>query len=223
MNYRFYQTLSILILTICAFCQNGAAQANKWRILNAADVPAAAENLQVFPPQGWKIKTETSGDLNGDNLNDTVLTVAFGDSGLALIVAFKNASGNFKRVAVAPNALRCECGSMLGDGTPDVEISKGQILLKGWSGSREIRDIKMRFRFEASTERFLLIGEDYQLTDRLELTSNTVSSNYLTNQRIFTKIVEDQKPVETKKKIKRQRIYLDELDYQDYWDKFEEN
>jgi len=223
MNYRFYQILLAVFLMIFTFSQNGWTQKSVNKILNAADVPTTAKELQDFLPEGWKIMTETSGDLNGDKSADAVLTVAFEDSEPALIVAFKNADGSFTRAAVAPNALRCECGSMLGDGTPDAEISKGQIILKGWSGSREIRDITMRFRLEASTGKFLLIGDDFKMTDRLELATKIISSNYLTNQQIITEWIEDKKETRRQKKIKSQRVYLEDLDYQDYWEKFDRN
>ena len=219
----FLMVFLLIAALIFVLVQTERAQkTDERRVLKAADVPATAKQLTDFAPKDWKITAEITGDLNGDKLADTVLTVAFDDSETALIIVFKNANGSFRRAAVAPNALHCDCGSMLGDGTPAVEINKGQIILKGWSGSREIRDITMRFRREASTKRFLLIGDDYKLTDRLELTTHIVSSNYLTNLRILTEIVEDKKEKRKQTKIKIQRVYLDELDYQDYWEKFEQ-
>lgn len=221
MNDKFYKTLVLFAALFFFSGQNTRAQKGERKILTAADVPATAQRIEDFVPKDWKIVAQADGDLNGDKAADAVLSVAFDDNSTALIVIFKTVNGGFTRAAVAPNALHCDCGSMLGSGAPEVKIERRQIILQGFSGSRDIREITMRFRFEASTENFLLIGDDYQTTDRLELKTRIISSNYLTNRQIMTEWIEDQKKPRKQKKIKPQRVYLDELDYQDYWEKFE--
>lgn len=224
MNTRkinFYQSLFFVAALVFTFSQTATAQEDERQVLSAADVPAEARAIKDFAPKAWKMVSQTNGDLNGDKLADAILTVAPNDHDLALIVAFKKADGGFSKAMVAPNALHCECGSVLGDGTPDVKIERGQIIFNGSSGSREERTIKMRFRWEAATKRFLLIGDDIEIRDRLTAETQTLSSNYLTNLRVTIITDPKQRDKHLRQKIKPQRLYLDEFDYQSYWEKFE--
>lgn len=223
MKLKFYQSLFLIAALGFAFNQTAAAQAvDERQILNAADVPMEGAAIEDFAPKNWKITSRASGDLNGDRLADWVLIVAANDFDSALIVIFKRASGGFTRAAVAPNARRCDCGSVLGDGTPAIKIERGQIVFFGSSGSREAQEKRMRFRWEAAARRFLLIGDDLETIDRAVGDTQTISSNYLTNLQIITEIAPRKRDRKRTRKIPAQRIYLDELDYQNYWEQFEE-
>lgn len=53
----------------------GTVNAQSVRSLNPSLVPAQGKIVEDFVPKGWKIQGKVEGDINGDRLADTVLTL----------------------------------------------------------------------------------------------------------------------------------------------------
>ncbi|MFN7927876.1 MAG: hypothetical protein U0Y68_08000 [Blastocatellia bacterium] len=171
----------------------------KARELDPKIVPLNGATTKAFVPKGWVAQDEQMGDLNGDGMPDAVLqliedlpkkTDEFQMRYRALLILFKTADGKYTRAAVAGSLLMCGgCGGMLG-GTgdspaADVKIEKGVLLVSQLAGSRESTDHLHRFRYNAATKQFLLIGEDITNLDRATGASETISTNYLTGKQVI--------------------------------------
>jgi hypothetical protein len=92
---------------------------------------------------------------------------------------------SYHRLAAADKLLFCTtCFGML-SGLPVVKISNGVLIVNHLWGSREMSESTQRFRFDSKLKRFVMIGEDYEETDRGEGTSVRKSSNYLTGVKII--------------------------------------
>jgi hypothetical protein len=192
--------LSVIIL----LSASGAAarQDEPRRFLDPKQVPAEGAKPADFVPRGWKTETEegvVTGDLNRDGAPDAVLRlvedmpIERADGILntryrALVVLFAKPGGGFSRAAVATRLLGCSlCYGMLGDpagGNIQVEIEKGVLNVSQLSGSREARDHTLRFRHDAASGRFRLIGEEVSDYDRAAGGGTSTSTNYLTGVRV---------------------------------------
>jgi hypothetical protein len=169
-------------------------------LLDAKLVPLSGATTKAFIPKGWKAQDEQAGDLNGDGLPDAVLQLIedkpmrdakdeFQERQRALLILFKTADGKYARAAVAGKLLMCaSCGGMLGgDGenpAGDVKIEKGVLIVSQLYGARESTDLLQRFRYDAATRQFILIGQDITGVDRMTGASETVSTNFLTGKQI---------------------------------------
>ena len=193
MILRFAIALGVLILV------SSSAFAQEAGVLDPARVPAEGRDTKQFVPSGWKIEEQVAGDLNGDSLPDFALKLvedkveknSEGDPterGRALVIVLATADGKLKRAGVAEALLQCtRCGGAfygVVEAPADVKIEKGTVVVNQEHGSRELSNITFRFRYDAATRRFILIGFDYATVDRL--TANTVSEsiNYLTGVRV---------------------------------------
>jgi len=201
MKSAFLLSLTLL-LSATAFANPPARQDETPRYLDVNLVPAGGRSASDFVPKGWKLEGdegETTGDLNRDGVPDKVLRLVEdlpveGKDGVyntryrALVVLFGRAGGGFKRAAVATKLLGCSlCAGVLGDpegGNIQIEIKNGVLNVNQLSGSREATDLTQRFRYDAASGRFLLIGEDVNNYDRAEGGGTTTSTNYLTGVRV---------------------------------------
>lgn len=196
---------TLILSAIILLSASGAAWARQdepRRFLDPNRVPAEGAKPADFVPGGWKAETDESvvtGDLNRDGAPDAVLRLVEdmpvqGADGVlttryrALVVLLAKPGGGFSRAAVATKLLGCSlCFGVLGDpegGNIQVEIEKGVLNVSQLSGSREARDHTLRFRHDAATGRFRLIGEEVSDYDRLEANGTSTSTNYLTGVRV---------------------------------------
>ena len=104
------------------------------------------------------------------------------------------------------------------DAPANVKIEKGVIIVNQDHGSRELSEVTFRFRFEAESGKFLLIGFDYAEHDRATGSSATESTNYITGARITT-TGNGKKDTTVKSTVKKSKIYIDQIDNE----KFEED
>ena len=180
-----------------------ARQDEPRRFLDSSLVPAGGRAPRDFVPRGWKAETDqgiVTGDLNRDGAPDAVLRLVedmplqnsegvYNTRYRALVVLFAKPGGGYMRAAVATKLLGCSlCFGVLGDpegGNIQVEIEKGVLNVSQLSGSREARDHTLRFRHDAASGRFQLIGEELSEYDRLEANGTSTSTNYLTGVRVF--------------------------------------
>lgn len=228
----FILSVTLLLSSVVAASPR---QDDERRLLDPSSVSAEGRTPADFVPRGWKIEGddgETTGDLNKDGVADKVLRLVedkpveaadgtFNERSRALVVIFGKSGGGFKRAAVAVKLLGCAlCYGALGDpsgGNISIEIKNGVLNVSQLSGSREATDLTQRFRFDASSKRFLLIGQDVEEYDRLELNSTTTSTNYLTGVRVTktTKMVRKREVSTTKTtRVALTRRFIEDMDYE---------
>lgn len=208
------------------------------RYLDAKLVPAEARAAADFAPRGWKLEGEEgelTGDLDKDGVPDKVLRLVedmpvqrpdgvYNTRYRALVVLLAQAGGGFKRAAVATRLLGCTlCAGALGDPegmNVQIDIRNGVLNVHQLSGSREATDLTQRFRYDAASRRFALIGQDLETYDRIEGNSESVSTNYLTGLRVekkskITKRGRDPVVVSNKTtRVKPARLFIEDVDYE---------
>jgi hypothetical protein len=196
--------LSAIILLSASVSAWGASarQDEPRRFLDPSLVPAEGVAPRDFVPRGWRAETDeavVTGDLNRDGAADAVLRLVedmpiekpdgtWNMRYRALVVLLAKPGGGFSRAAVATKLLGCSlCYGVLGDqqgGNILIEIEKGVLNISQLSGSRWARDLTLRFRHDATSGRFRLIGEELSEWDRLEANGGSTSTNYLTGVRV---------------------------------------
>jgi hypothetical protein len=189
-----------------------------------------------FVPVGWRIESAISGDLNSDGKPDTVLRLIEAlpakvddvpnERYRALVVLFQTKTGKLQRVAVATRLLRCStCYGMLAGpngGEPVIRIVKGVIIIEELWGSRETAQIILRFRYDPSSKRLVLIGEDINRADRATGAHSYESSNFLTGIKLMEGVeYNTQQNRLTESSPKKQRLpkikrFIEDVDYEDF-------
>lgn len=202
------------------------------------EMPSSGDSADKFVPRGWRIETETDdtlvGDLNGDGRPDRLLRLVqdvpaetpdgvFTTRFRALAVLFGAPGGAYKRAAVTTRLLLCStCAGVRGDpsggGNIQIRIERGVIVVEQQSGSRFAYSHTLRLRYERETNRFLLIGEDFDNRDTATGDRTEESSNYLTGVRLIRTYRYDRRRdaealASTKTaRITRQRKFLEDID-----------
>ena len=111
---------------------------------------------------------------------------------------------------------------MLGSGGTgaDLKIEKGVLIVSQLSGSREMREITQRFRFDSVAKRFVLIGQDVAERDRATGKSTTTSTNFLTGKQVIEKTRYNQKTdkevtvAKTTKTVPKAKKFIEEVRYE---------
>jgi opacity protein-like surface antigen len=233
--------LSAALLPFSAFAPDAATRQDDEapRYLDAKLVPTEGRAVADFVPRGWKLEGdegEATGDLNKDGAPDKVLRLVedvpverpdgvYNTRYRALVVLLGQTGGGLKRAAVATRLLGCSlCAGALGDpegGNITVEIKGGVLNVHQLSGSREATDLTQRFRYDAASGRFALIGQDVETYDRAEGNSDSVSTNYLTGVRVSKKFRVKKAgadPVVVSNKttrLKPARRFIEDVDYEE--------
>src|SRR5205085_10003267 len=191
-----YFALSVLALFLACLISpaRSLAQGDRTRI-NKSSIPAVAGAVNNFVPAGWKIEEQVTGDLNGDTVPDYALKLVEDkpakdkddmatERQRALIIVLRNKEGKLTRAAVTDSLLQCtRCGGAfygVVEAPANVKIEKGVIIVEQDHGSRDLTNTTYRFRYDADTQRFILIVFDFADADRV--TGKVVSdiTNYLT-------------------------------------------
>ncbi len=140
----------------------------------------------------------------------------------ALLILLRRADGSYARAAVATKLIYCStCGGMRSNtsgGSTAVEIKSGVLVVTQLSGSREATDLTQRFRHDAASGRFQLIGEDVSEYDRAAGGGKSTSTNYLTGVRVTkrTRVLRGGRESVTSKttRVPRATRYIEEMDYE---------
>ncbi len=222
---RFAIAVSALILfSSSVFAQEEAG------VLDPSRVVAEGRTTKEFAPSGWKIEDQVSGDLNGDSLPDFALTLvedkaaknSEGDPterGRALVIVLATSDGKLRRAGVAEALLQCtRCGGAfygVVEAPADVKIEKNSIVVNQEHGSREVSNITFRFRYDAATQRFILIGFDYSTVDRLNANAVSESINYLTGARVVTR-GKGRRDITTKSTVPKKKIFFDDVKAEEF-------
>ncbi|HEX8721763.1 MAG TPA: hypothetical protein VF736_14105 [Pyrinomonadaceae bacterium] len=217
-----------------------ARQDEPRRLLDPGLVPAEGRAPSDFVPRGWKTETDAgvvTGDLNRDGAPDAVLRLVedapaenaegtLNNRSRALVVLLAKPGGGYGRAAVAAKLLGCTgCHGVLGDpagGNIQVEIKNGVLNVNQLSGSREATDLTQRFRHDAASGRFLLIGEDVSEYDRAAGGGKSTSTNYLTGARVTktTRVLRGGRESTTSRttRVRAARRYIEDVDYEQGWE-----
>ena len=211
---------ALIFISSAAFAQEEAG------VLDPSRVPAEGQTTKQFVPSGWKIEEQVAGDLNGDSLPDFALKLvedkveknSEGDPterGRALVIVLANADGKLKRAGVAEALLQCtRCGGAfygVVEAPADVKIEKVTVVVNQEHGSRELSNITFRFRYDAATQRFILIGFDYATADRLTANTVTESINYLTGARVVQR-GKGNRDTTSRTTVPKKKIFLENVD-----------
>jgi hypothetical protein len=229
---------TFILSAIILLSASGAAarQDGERRLLDPKLVPAEGATPSDFVPRGWKTETDegvVTGDLNRDGAPDAVLRLVEdlpveGADGVlntrqrALVILLAKPGGGYARAAVATKLLGCTlCAGALGDpegGNVQVEIRNGVLNVSQLSGSREATDLTQRFRHDASSGRFVLIGEDVSQYDRAAGGGTSTSTNYLTGLSVTrrTTVGRGGRESTTSKtaRVPRSARFIEDVDYE---------
>jgi hypothetical protein len=213
-----------LVLGILCLSSWSVAQDERAAIKKSL-IPLNGSDTREFIPKGWKLEEQKSSDLDADGNSDYVLKLiedkpaktsddVVNDRARALVVLMSDGSGKLSRAAVADKLLQCTgCGGAfygVVEAPAEVEVdAKGVIVVSQDHGSREVSNTTYRFRYDAATRRFVLIGFDYVENDRATAKVTSESTNYLTGVR---------KTNNRASTVPKTKIFLDDVDYE----KFEE-
>ena len=226
-----------LLLSLCGAGAAAARQDGPRRFLDASLVPAAGREPREFVPRGWKTETDAglvTGDLNKDGAADAVLRLvedmpvegADGTYNMryrALVILLAQPGGGYRRAAVASKLLGCTmCAGVLGDpegGNVQIEIKNGVLNVNQLSGSREATDLTQRFRYDAASGRFRLIGEEVSEYDRAAGGGQSTSTNYLTGVRVVktSRTLRGGRESNTTKttRVARTSRFIEDVDYEE--------
>ncbi len=228
--------IKALVLSAALLAPSGLAarQDEARRLLDPQLVPAEGRTARDFVPKGWRPETEeavVTGDLNRDGAPDAVLRLvedlpAEGADGTlnnrsrALVILLAQPGGGYRRAAVAAKLLGCAgCHGVLGDpegGNIQVEIKNGVLNVNQLSGSREATDLTQRFRYDAASGRFRLIGEEVSEYDRAAGGGKSTSTNYLTGVRVTKKTTPAGRlSVNSTTRVKAAPRSIEEVDYEE--------
>lgn len=200
--------------------------------IEAAKLPLTGQRAADFVPPGWRVEKRIGGDLNADQRPDSVLVLVEkpeagraikDDAGTsrnrALLVLLVQPAGTLKRVGVGATALYCTTCFPQQDytetGTPTISMKQGDMLVKHVTGSSRMLLQTQHYRYETSTARMRLVGEDYNRLDQLSVQFVSTTTNFLTRRQRIRRgrkkqAVAEQKP-ETRA-VKVPRLYLEDID-----------
>ena len=214
-------TLATLLLLIVVFSASVFADDDRFVPLDKSKVPMTGRTTADFVPAGWKVEAQADGDLNGDSSGDSILTLielkpaADKMPARAVVVLLSNADGSLKNAGVGNRLVRCDgCGNSMED--VEIKINKGVINVEqewGNSASQGGNSV-MRFRYDKSSAKFLLIGADFFDHGGFSQKISSESSNYLTGERKTVKA--GRREIVTK--FKPETLSMDDVD----WDALEE-
>lgn len=212
-----------LALALPLACLAGEARAQDASPLDPRAVPVRGARPEAFAPAGWKIVGQASGDLNGDGRVDRVLhLVPRGDpdpSGVdiapavqGLVIVLANSGGGWRRAGVSPGVLVTEMPQW----GLRLTIRRGVLVVNQNYGWADVWDITHRFRLDAPSGRFVLIGRDEMQYHRPQGMYDTVrkSENFLTGVRLVT-IGHLQRDSTYRDSVRRQRIPRSRTTFED--------
>ena len=158
-------------------------------------MPLEGGKIENFVPKGWEIYSEAKGDLNGDGLADAAISIGLTEDmkemldtsddnyespPYIMVVLFGTEDGKYRRFAANGRLY-----PKYGNAAPTLEIKKDVLISNqnfrdGWA-----LDVTLRFRYDPTSEKMLLIGSDVEHYNRADIYAGSkASENYLTGMRI---------------------------------------
>lgn len=215
---------NVVTLFLIVFALTAAVSAQD-RIIDISEIPIATDRTPLFAPPGWKVEKTAKGDLNADGKIDQAITLIEDkpfdaddapkpDRNRVLVVAFSDGK-KLDRIAVADKLLQCtSCGGAfygVMDAPVGVTIARGVLVVSQQHGSRNVSESTFRFRYEPSSQRFILIGYDFNDRDRADGSVASESTNYVTGLRV-TRTGKGKRITTKRTTIKPTPIYLDTIE-----------
>lgn len=207
---------------VTLFPQTANAQDEEGTPFDRSSLPASGTKVEEFVPAGWKIEERVKGDVTADGTEDILLKLIedkpkkedeMVNRNRVLVVLIANDSG-MQLGPVTDKLLQCtSCGGAFYgvlDAPAEVTIEKGVIVYGEESGSRRVSNTTFKFRYDAKSSKFLLIGFDYSSRDRAAGGFASESTNYATGKRI-TQVEKGKKLTKKTTVIKKQTISLDDF------------
>ncbi|HEX8721358.1 MAG TPA: hypothetical protein VF736_12050 [Pyrinomonadaceae bacterium] len=215
--------LTALFITL--LLSAAGARAQDAPAFDAARVPAEGAAEGDFVPGGWKVGARAEGDLDGDGRADRVLQLVPRDydtegvnaapEAQALLVLLSSDGGRLRRAGLATKLLVPVVPQYIFD----LSVKRGVLVVHQNYGMTDVADLTHRFRYDAASGRFLLIGRDvfsYHRPQGPRWPAVKVSENYLTGVRLTTterwRGERQLKPEETREQMARTRAFLEDVD-----------
>lgn len=188
-------------------------------------IQVEGKTKESFVPQGWEIVSEAEGDLNGDKMSDAAITLGLNEdtkemldnsesscqSPPYIVVVLFAKAGGYKRFAANGKLYPPSCE----DALPNLSIKNGVLTVNhnwrdGWA-----LDTTFRFRFDATENRMMLIGYDFENYSRSNIYEGSKrSENYLTGVRIiYAKSLKRKSSAYSE--IKREKIKAAKVSFED--------
>jgi hypothetical protein len=146
---------------------------------------ASSDSFSKLAPAGWILQKSriVDVDINGDGAKDAILTLIEdkqlqkGDISnqhveeCALLVLLGDKDGHYHRSSLAKNVLLCvSCAGMMGtigDAEPGEILYENKMLTISWiAGSRDTVEVILNFRFDGTSQQFVLSDDKVEKTDR---------------------------------------------------------
>ena len=181
----------LLPLACLAFA--GGAWAQERPPLDPSTVPVRGARPEAFTPAGWKIALQAAGDLDGDGRADRVLHLVPRDTradesdapeAQALVILLAASGGGWRRAGVAPQLLI----PAVPQWELQLTVRRGVLVVFQRYGEATVWEATHRFRRDAGSGRFVLIGRDNMAFHRPSgmYDAYRTSENYLTGVRLVT-------------------------------------
>ena len=201
---RMRHRAALLVATLMA---PALTQAQELKIpkVTYPQIAASATTAEGFAPHGWRIELKAVGDLNGDGQDDLVLVLRdtdprnvvdnselgpsrFDTNPRLLVVAFRRPSGGYDLILanheLIPRGTEPNIDDVLEDADPPT-IKKGVLRLGlhlfANAGGSDMGEITYGFRYQEN--RFLLVGYDSSMVQRMSGETTDISVNYLTGKK----------------------------------------
>jgi hypothetical protein len=187
------RSLALACLLVCA--AGAPALAQDAPRLQPSLVPMRGAREAEFVPRGWMVGGRADGDLNGDGRADRVLrlvplgtdttgAIAAAPEAQALVVLLAESGGGWRRGGIAPRLLQTIAPQYV----CDLAVRRGVLVVHQNFGMTEVTDLVHRFRLDAASGRFVLIGRDQFNYTRPQGAADTekFSENYLTGVKLTT-------------------------------------
>lgn len=201
-SFRLIPLFAFLFAGNCPFAQAGEKQSKP----EIPALPRQVAKLESIVPNGWRILAQASGDLNRDDLPDSVVIVEHATdsanhsaSPRLLIVLVADGSA-LKVSAVSYQTVRPRLsGGIWGDPFEELKIERGTFVVSHYAGSRDRWGYKHRYRWQDGG--WFLIGRTTINHDTLSPEHHEKDENLITGRVIEKDVDAEGNKSETDKKI----------------------
>lgn len=184
------------------------------------DYSKVHRDWRSFIPAEYELVEKIAADVNEDGKEDIILHL--GEKELekykddhnhdrnAILTVVLNTKKGYRKIAEAKDLLMCfGCAGMMGGASfpSGVSYENNLLAVDWWSGSRFSNYVVLHFKFDKSTNTFLLQKEHAEVRDRVAGISTIIKTDYVSGIEMIDS--------ETKK-IEKKKIRIEDVDWGDY-------